>query len=73
MSERPTCALHKSPGENALSAVEAAAAPARIDVLADQDVIPLLEGQVSVCVSGKVVERHHPLHASWRSLRSEQR
>lgn len=38
----------KRAGEHALSAVEPAAAPAGVDVLADQDAVALLKGQVTV-------------------------
>lgn len=54
-------ALNEGPGKNALPASEATRAPVRVNVLSDQNIISLLEGQVTVGVAGKVILGHHPL------------
>lgn len=61
-------ALNKGPGKNALPAADATRAPVRVNVPSDQNIISLLEGQVTLGVASKVILSHHPLYTRLRHL-----
>lgn len=69
VAQHNTCrALNEGPWKNALPATKAAGAPLRVNVPSDQNIISLLEGQVTLSVASKVILGHHPLYTRLRHL-----